>query len=64
MQRVEECRRILLDAGADPTLTGSDDINLLEIAVLDGALVSVYKARDCFMILILSGHNDQHTRHW
>ena len=42
MQRVEECRRILLDAGADPTLTGSEEINLLSTAVLEGALVSVY----------------------
>ena len=43
MQKVEECRRILLAAGADPTLTGGEEENFLRLVVLGGASVSFPK---------------------
>ena len=39
MQRIEACRRILLNAGADPTLASEEAETLLNQAVTGGALV-------------------------
>jgi hypothetical protein len=63
MQRAEECRRLLLDAGADPTLSGSDEEYLLEVVVLGGALVSVDKLWSYFILLTPSGHNEVRAKY-
>lgn len=40
-QRIKECRRLLLDAGADPTLSDSTGKDLLDYVGLGSTLVGV-----------------------
>lgn len=40
LQKIRECRRLLLDAGADPTLFNGEGINLLLEVVCYGTLAS------------------------
>jgi hypothetical protein len=42
LQAVRECRRLLLEAGADPTLMGDEEINIVNILLTDGSPVSLY----------------------